>query len=85
MPCPEAARSEFKTGNVTLDSATMPIRSEGTPGDYVLLSVEDSGIGMSAEVMKHAGEPFFTTKNPTANTGLGLSSVREFVQNCGGS
>ena len=35
--------------------------------------------------MKHAGEPFFTTKNPTANTGLGLSSVREFVQNCGGS
>ena len=81
---PRGGALRIKTGNVTLDSATMPIRSEGTPGDYVLLSVEDSGIGMSAEVMKHAGEPFFTTKNPTANTGLGLSSVREFVQNCGG-
>ncbi|MGC5702729.1 PAS domain-containing protein [Pseudomonas sp. NFXW11] len=54
------------------------------PGQYLRLTVADSGRGMSAEVLKQAFEPFFTTKGDSHGTGLGLSMVFGFVKQSGG-
>jgi PAS domain S-box-containing protein len=60
-------------------------RQDGLPvGSYVVLTVTDNGIGMDEETRKKAVEPFFTTKPIEAGTGLGLTMVQDFVQQCGG-
>ena len=57
---------------------------EVTAGDYVVLSVTDTGIGMPPEVLERAVEPFFTTKGPGAGSGLGLSMIFGFAKQSGG-
>lgn len=54
------------------------------PGDYVLISVADTGQGMSAEVLAHACEPFYTTKGPGKGSGLGLAQVYGLARQSGG-
>lgn len=66
-------------GMLTIAAANI---TEG--GDHVAISVADTGIGMSAEVLARATEPFFTTKPPGKGTGLGLPSIRGFVEQSGG-
>jgi PAS domain S-box-containing protein len=67
------------TALVTYKEARMEGKTVIPPGDYVCLSVADSGAGMTDEVLEHIFEPFFTTKEKGKGTGLGLSIVHGMV------
>jgi len=77
---PDGGQLTVKTSIARIDTQQDTL----APGEYVLLSVEDSGTGMSAEVMGRAFDPFFTTKPIGQGTGLGLSMVYGFIKQTGG-
>ena len=82
---PKGGSFTIETGNVRVDSL-LASRHPGVAavGDYVLLSVTDTGSGMSRETVSHIFEPFYTTKEAGHGTGLGLSTVYGIVQQAGG-
>jgi len=79
---PLGGRIEISTANVHLDDD--PRDPAVAPGDYVVMTVSDSGIGMLPEVLERAAEPFFTTKEPGAGSGLGLAMIFGFAKQSGG-
>ena len=82
---PNGGKLIIQTSNSTLDDGEIASDGRLPAGDYVRLSISDTGVGMAPEVLQKAFEPFFTTKEPGKGTGLGLSTVYGFAQHARGA
>ncbi|MBL4740706.1 MAG: PAS domain S-box protein [Sneathiella sp.] len=74
----------FETSNRTIEGESNHQKPTGLSGEFVVISVSDTGSGMSEEIKSRSLEPFFTTKEQGKGTGLGLSMVYGFVERSGG-
>jgi PAS domain S-box-containing protein len=81
---PNGGQLTIEASNTFLDEVYCSRNAEVRPGQYVEISVTDSGVGMNTEIAGRAFEPFFTTKEVGQGTGLGLSQVYGFVKQIGG-
>ena len=81
---PKGGKLVVETRNMMLDADHADFQSELKPGEYVQLSISDTGAGIPPEVRDRVFEPFFTTKEKGRGTGLGLAMVYGFVKQSGG-
>lgn len=82
---PKGGQVIIETMNITAEDNQIGAINKLPAGDYVRLTVSDTGSGMTHDVIQRAFEPFFTTKSPGKGTGLGLSTIYGFVQQHGGT
>jgi PAS domain S-box-containing protein len=81
---PQGGGLTLETGNVILEQPYADANPGVVPGEYVMLAISDSGVGIPAQLIDKVFEPFFTTKEVGKGTGLGLSMVYGFVKQSGG-
>ncbi|MDI4237735.1 response regulator [Bradyrhizobium sp. Arg237L] len=81
---PSGGELSIETANVELAVDPEAVEGEAKAGPHVLISIADSGSGMTPDVLRHVFEPFFTTKTDGRGTGLGLSQVYGFAKQSGG-
>ena len=81
---PRGGQLRIETANITLKEPVAAVGSQITPGNYVVLTVSDTGSGMTGEVKARIFEPFFTTKPVGQGTGLGLAISYGIIQQSGG-
>jgi CheY-like chemotaxis protein len=81
---PDGGKLTIEASNVFVDDEYHRLNPEIVPGQYVVISVTDTGTGMTPDVLGQAFEPFYTTKELGRGTGLGLSQVYGFVKQSGG-
>jgi signal transduction histidine kinase len=82
---PNGGKLTIETGTVQLSPSFSAKQVGLPPGEYVTLSITDTGIGMDEETQSHMFEPFFTTKNPGRGTGLGLATAYGIIRQSGGA
>jgi PAS domain S-box-containing protein len=81
---PDGGKLVVETRNIVLDAEHADQQPELKPGEYVQLSISDTGTGMPPEIRDRVFEPFFTTKEKGRGTGLGMAMVYGFVKQSGG-
>ncbi len=81
---PNGGKLIIEAANTVLDEIYVGLNPDASPGQYVRISVTDSGAGMAADVLERVMEPFFTTKPVGKGSGLGLSMVHGFAKQSGG-